>query len=66
MVDLDYIDPGIDYALTDQWTTNVEYDYIRTPHTTVSFPEISVINNQSYSVTQTMSMVKVGLNYKLR
>lgn len=56
---------GIDYALNDKWTTNVEYDYIKIPHTSVAFPDIAIINTNSYALHQTMNLFKVGINYKL-
>lgn len=58
------IGAGIEYALTDQWTTNVEYDYFSMPNKRLSFSEIEVINGYTYSVNQNMNIVKLGINYK--
>lgn len=58
------IGAGIDYALNDNWTTNVEYDYIHVTNASLHFGNIATINSQNYSVSQTMNMAKVGLNYK--
>lgn len=58
------IGAGIDYALTEHWTTNVEYDFIRLAHSSINFGAITTIQDQSYAVSQTMNVAKVGLNYK--
>lgn len=56
---------GIDYAISDHWTTNVEYDYIRIPHKSLAFSDIDVINTKNYSINQTMNIFKVGISYRL-
>lgn len=56
---------GIDYAIDDKWTTNIEYNYIRLPDATLSYPGLATINEHTYSVSQTMNAVTLGINYKL-
>ena len=55
---------GFEYALTDHWTTFVEYDRIGLPATTVPFPTVATINAQTIAVRQTIDLVKLGVNYK--
>ena len=55
---------GIEYALTDNWTTNFEYDHIGLDSVTVPFPTVAVINTQSISVRQSINILKLGVNYK--
>lgn len=56
---------GIDYALNDRWTTNVEYDYVRLHRSSITFPAIATIDAQSYRIKQDLSVFKLGLNYKI-
>jgi len=55
---------GAEYALTDHWTTNVEYDYIHIPNRSLKFSSIETINGNKVSVNQNMNLMKLGLNYK--
>ncbi len=55
---------GVEYALTDHWISNVEYDYIHIPHYTISLPSIATINTQRIAANQNMNVFKVGFNYK--
>ena len=55
---------GIEYALTSNWTTFLEYDHIGLSGTNVSFPPVAVINAQAISVRQRIDVVKLGVNYK--
>jgi len=55
---------GVEHALTDHWTSNVEYDYIHIP-SHVSFPSLNVISGNRFSVDQNMNVFKVGINYKI-
>ncbi len=55
---------GIEYALTSNWTTFLEYDHIGLSGTNVAFPTVAVINAQSISVRQRIDVVKLGVNYK--
>ena len=53
---------GIEYALTSNWTTFLEYGHIGL--TNVSFPPVAVINAQAISVRQRIDVVRLGVNYK--
>jgi opacity protein-like surface antigen len=55
---------GVEYALTDNWTTTVEYDHVDISSSTVPFPTVAVINAQSIAVKQWIDMLKVGVNYR--
>jgi outer membrane immunogenic protein len=55
---------GVEHALTDHWTTSVEYDYVYIPYHTVSFPSVAILNTQQLTANQAMNLFKVGLNYK--
>lgn len=56
---------GVEYALSNAWSTQVEYDYFNFACQGLSFPNIEMINTQSISEHQTMGTVKLGVNYKL-
>jgi opacity protein-like surface antigen/outer membrane protease len=55
---------GIEYSLTNHWSTFVEYDHIDLAATTVPFATIPVVNAQNIGVKQTVDLLKVGVNYK--
>lgn len=55
---------GIEYALTDHWTTFAEYDHIGLPSTIVAFPAVATIDTATISVRQTVDLFKLGVNYK--
>jgi outer membrane immunogenic protein len=55
---------GLEYALTNHWTTFAEYDYIGLPSTTVPFPTVAVVNAQNIRVSQAIDIFKMGVNYK--
>ncbi len=55
---------GLEYALTDNWTTVAEYNHIGIGSTTVPFPTVAVINTQNISVKQSIDLFKLGVNYK--
>lgn len=55
---------GVEYALSDSWNTNIEYDYINIPNHSLSFPSVALINTQYISEHRNMSLFKVGVNYK--
>ena len=55
---------GIEYALTDNWSTILEYDYIGVPGTTAKFPTVAVINAQNIAVGGAINVVKLGVNYR--
>jgi opacity protein-like surface antigen len=58
------IGAGVEYAITNHWTTFAEYDHIGLPSTTVPFPTVAVINANTIAVKQSVDLFKVGLNYK--
>jgi opacity protein-like surface antigen len=55
---------GLEYALTDHWTTQFEYEHIGMGSNTVAFPTVAVVNTQNISVKQSIDIVKLGVNYK--
>jgi len=55
---------GVEYAITNQWTTFAEYDHIGAFSTTVLFPTVAVINANSIAVKQSTNLFKLGVNYK--
>jgi opacity protein-like surface antigen len=56
---------GLEYALSDKWSTVVEYDHIGGVNAAPSFPTVAVINTAHIGVSQSVDMFKLGLNYKL-
>ena len=58
------IGAGVEYAITDGWTTFAEYDHVGLPSTTVPFPTVAVINANNIAVKQSADLFKVGVNYK--
>ena len=56
---------GLEYAITNHWTTFAEYDHIGLPSKTVSFPTVAVISAADIAVTQSADVFKMGVNYKL-
>ena len=55
---------GLEYALSDHWTTSFEYDHIGLGDVTVPFPAIATINTQRIGVTQSVDTLKLGVNYR--
>ncbi len=55
---------GLEYALTDHWTTAVEYDHIDLGNLNVPFPSVAVVNSQAVAVSQTIDRIMLGVNYK--
>ena len=55
---------GLEYALTDHWTTLFEYDHIGLGSMTVPFPTVALVNAQNISVKQSIDIFKLGVNYK--
>jgi opacity protein-like surface antigen len=55
---------GAEYAITNQWTTFVEYDHIGAPSASPSFPTVTTIDAASIAVKQSVDLFKVGVNYK--
>jgi opacity protein-like surface antigen len=56
---------GLEYALSDEWSTLVEYDHIGGVNAAPSFPTVAVLNTAHIGVSQSVDMFKLGLNYKL-
>jgi opacity protein-like surface antigen len=55
---------GLEYAITDHWTTSFEYDHIGLGDVTVPFPSVATINTQRIGVTQWVDTLKLGVNYR--
>jgi opacity protein-like surface antigen len=55
---------GVEYAITNHWTTFFEYDYIGVGSTTVPFPTVALVRAQNIAVKQSIDTLKLGVNYK--
>jgi len=55
---------GIEYALTNNWSALAEYDHIGLPSATVPFPTVPIVKTASVGVSQSMDLLKLGVNYK--
>jgi opacity protein-like surface antigen len=55
---------GIEYALTDCWSTVLEYDRIGLSSTSLAFPSVTVVNAKATTVQQDIDVVKLGVNYR--
>ncbi len=55
---------GLEYALTNRWTTFAEYDHIGLPSRSVPFPTVAVVSDASISVRQSVDLFKMGVNYR--
>ncbi len=55
---------GLEYAISDRWTTSFEYDHIGLGNIPVAFPAIATINAQHVGVTQWIDTLKLGVNYR--
>jgi outer membrane immunogenic protein len=56
---------GWEYAFTNNWTGKVEYDYINYGSANIPYPD-AVAAIQTVQVRDTVSIVKVGVNYLFR
>lgn len=56
---------GLEYALSDKWSTSLEYDHVGLASTSPSFVGVPVLSGQPISVRSSVDAFKVGLNYKL-
>lgn len=56
---------GLEYALTNTWTTAFEYEHIDVDSAHVGFPTVFPVNTQNISVKQTADIFKLAVNYKL-
>jgi opacity protein-like surface antigen len=55
---------GLEYALTNHWTTLFEYDHVGIGSMTVPFPTVAVVSTQSIGVKQSIDLFELGVNYK--
>jgi opacity protein-like surface antigen len=55
---------GVEYGLTNHWSTLLEYDHIFDSSSAVPFPTVAVINTAAISVKQSADLMKVGVNYR--
>lgn len=60
---------GFEYALTEHWTTKLEYNYIDYGNTIVNFTGVAcdpgcVSSPQSVALKETKQLIKLGVNYK--
>lgn len=56
---------GIEYALTNHWTTSFEYNYIAAPDNGLRFSAINTVNNQRIYFKQAMNLFTLNVNYRL-
>ena len=56
---------GLEYAITNNWTTMLEYDHIDIGSVNTPFPSVAVIGAQNIGVKQSIDLIKLGANYKL-
>ena len=55
---------GIEYAITNHWTTAFEYDHVGVGSVTVPFPTVALLRVQNIGVKQSIDMLKLSINYK--
>ena len=55
------IGAGVEVGLTQNWTTKIEYNYLNLDNWTGT---PGILNGDSVSISRTVQMLKVGLNYK--
>ena len=55
---------GLEYALTDHWTTMCEFDHIDLGNISVPFPNVLRVRTQNIHVRQSIDEIKLGVNYK--
>lgn len=58
------IGTGILYAINNQWSTQIEYQYIHVPRQHVAFSGLEFIQSQNLKVKQTLNLFNLGINYK--
>jgi len=56
---------GLEYAITDHWTTRFEYNHIGLANATPSFPTMPPISTQRMGISQSVDTLELGVNYKL-
>jgi outer membrane immunogenic protein len=57
---------GWEYAFTNNWTGKVEYDYINYGSANIPYPDAAVVPPVAVQVRDSVSIVKVGVNYLFR
>ena len=57
------IGTGIEWAVWENWSVKLEYDYLDFGNTTVTFND-AVLGPATISVSQRISEVKFGVNYR--
>lgn len=56
---------GVAQALTNHWVTEIEYDYLGIPTNSVSFPSVSLVNNENIRISQTINLFRLVVSYKI-
>jgi len=62
---------GLEYALTNHWSSFAEYDHIGMASASLTFPTIRCVNtaicpnNTAVGVKQSLDLFKLGVNYKI-
>ena len=56
---------GLEYALSERWSSSIEYDHVALGSTAPSFPGVPVLSGEPISIRSSVDTFKVGLNYKL-
>lgn len=55
---------GLEYALTDHWTTVCDYEFVNLGNISAPFPSVALVRNQRIHVKQSIDEFKLGVNYK--
>ncbi len=55
---------GVDYAITNHWTTAVEFSHLLTTDS-VNFPTINIVNRNTYSIKQLLNTFTLNIAYKI-
>src|SRR4051812_9967347 len=55
---------GLEYAITDRWTTTVDYQHVDLGTNAVPFPTVALVRLQDNTIRQTVDLFKLGVNYK--
>ena len=55
---------GLEYALSENWSTMFDYEHIDLGTIGVNFPSVGLVNAQTIGIRQTIDLVKLGVNYR--
>jgi opacity protein-like surface antigen len=55
---------GLEFAVSDHISAQLEYDHLGIPGVVVAFPTVAMVNTQTVRVRQDIDLVKLGINYR--